>query len=73
MVFVDCVRHVDSGVLLSECMNLCQWKNRLDFRKIDIFYDVEKVKDNSKIAIQNMEKRSLDIILKRLVNENFEW
>jgi hypothetical protein len=36
------------------------------------FYDSHKVK-NAKKARENMEKRSLDIILKRLVNEHFEW
>jgi hypothetical protein len=54
-------------------MNLDHWKNRADFCKTDIFHDVEKVKENSKYAIQNMESRSLDMILKRLVNEHFEW
>ncbi len=37
------------------------------------FQDVEKVKENGKKAIQSMEKRSLDMVLKRLVNETFEW
>ena len=37
------------------------------------FHDVDQVKENKKKAIQNMEKRSLDIVLKRLVNEHFEW
>jgi hypothetical protein len=35
------------------------------------YYDYEKVKNATK-AQQNMEQRSLDMILKRLVNENFE-
>jgi hypothetical protein len=44
------------------------------FRKdIYTFHDIKKVKENGKRAIQNMEKRSLDMILKRLVNETFEW
>jgi hypothetical protein len=73
LTFVNCVRHEESGVLVREGMNIGHWKNRLDFRKMDIFYDLEKVKDNSKMAIQNMEKRSLDMILKRLMNEHFEW
>jgi hypothetical protein len=37
------------------------------------FHNVDEVKENGKKAIQNMEKRSLDMILKRLVNEHFEW
>ena len=37
------------------------------------FYDIEQIKENGKKAIQNMEKRALDTILKKIVNENFEW
>jgi len=36
------------------------------------FYDHKKVIDGKK-AKRNMEKRALDMILKRLVNEDFEW
>ena len=36
------------------------------------YYDVYKI-NNAKKARQNMEKRALDIVLKRLVNEHFEW
>jgi hypothetical protein len=76
LIFVDCVQIVDvdtNSDLSYGLMNLDHWKNRADFRKTDIFHDVEKVKENSKYAIQNMESRSLDMILKRLVNEHFEW
>lgn len=37
------------------------------------FHDIDQVKENKKKAIENMEKRTLDIVLKRLVNEHFEW
>lgn len=37
------------------------------------FYDVEEIRDNGKKARQSMEKRSLDLILKKIINENFEW
>ena len=43
------------------------------FRHYDTFYDLEEIKENGKKARQVMEKRSLDIILKSLLNENFEW
>jgi hypothetical protein len=44
------------------------------FRKdIYTFHDVEKVKENGKRAIQSMEKRAVNMVLKRLVNETFEW
>ena len=36
------------------------------------YYDVCKI-NNAKYARINMEKRALDKILKRLVNEYFEW
>lgn len=36
------------------------------------FHDIDQVKENGKKVIQNMEKRSLDMVLKRLVNEHFE-
>ena len=37
------------------------------------FYDIQEIRDNAKKAVQSMEQRSLDLILKRLVNEEFEW
>jgi hypothetical protein len=37
------------------------------------FHDTEIVKENAKNAIQRMENRALDMVLKRLVNEHFEW
>lgn len=39
----------------------------------DEFYDVEKIKGNAQKAIQTMEHRTLNMILKRLVNEEFQW
>ncbi len=38
-----------------------------------IVYDLEEIREKGKKARQDMEKRALDIILKRLVNEHFEW
>jgi hypothetical protein len=43
------------------------------FTSTDTFYDLEEIRDNGKKARQTMEQRSLDIILKRLVNEHFQW
>ena len=43
------------------------------FNPTDTFYDLEEIRENGKNARQSMEKRALDIILKRLVNENFQW
>ena len=39
----------------------------------DIVYDLEEIRENGKKATLAMEQRALNIILKRLVNENFEW
>jgi hypothetical protein len=38
-----------------------------------IVYDLEEIKENGQLARQAMEKRSLDIVLKRLVNDDFTW
>jgi hypothetical protein len=43
------------------------------FKPTDTFYDLEEIRDNGQRARQNMEQRSLDMILKQLVNEHFEW
>ena len=43
------------------------------FSPTDKFYDLEEIRENGKKARQNMEQRSLDIILKRLLNEEFQW
>jgi hypothetical protein len=38
-----------------------------------LFYDPEEIKKNAQKARQTMEQRTLNMILKRLVNEHFEW
>jgi len=38
-----------------------------------IVYDLEEIIKKGKKARQAMEQRALDKILKKLVNENFEW
>ena len=39
----------------------------------DRYYDVEKVRKNARRAMQTMEQRALNMILKRLVNDDFQW
>ena len=76
LIFDNCIRTVDinSGVLSSHgLMNYANWKNRVDFRKTNIFHDIELVKENSNHAKESMEQRALNILLKRLVNEHFKW
>ena len=43
------------------------------FSKHFEFYDLEEIRENAQRAIQSFEKRTLNLILKRLVNEHFEW
>jgi hypothetical protein len=45
----------------------------VSINKTDIVYDLDKIKQNAKKAKESFEKRTLNIILKRLVNEHFEW
>ena len=39
----------------------------------NIFYDLEEIKENAKKAREQFEQRALHKILKRLVNEEFQW
>ena len=39
----------------------------------DVYYDINEIRDNARKAVQSMEQRSLDLIMKRLVNEEFKW
>lgn len=39
----------------------------------DEFYDVKQIRENAQRAIQTMEHRSVNMILKRLVNDDFQW
>ncbi len=41
--------------------------------KEDIYYDWDEIKDNARKARAAFEQRALKQILKRLVNEEFQW
>jgi hypothetical protein len=43
------------------------------FSKEFDFYDIQEIRDNAIKAKQQMEQRSLLLILKRLINEDFVW
>lgn len=43
------------------------------FVEHDMYYDLNKIKENANKSRQSFEQRTLDLILKRLVNEHFEW
>lgn len=47
--------------------------NFVSINKNHIIYDLDKIKQASKRAKESFEKRTLDKILKILVNEHFEW
>jgi hypothetical protein len=41
--------------------------------KNEIYYDWDKIRDDARNARHNFEQRALNQILKRLINEEFEW
>lgn len=43
------------------------------FTSNDIVYDLEEIIENGKKARHTMEQRALNTLLKKIVNENFEW
>jgi hypothetical protein len=38
-----------------------------------LFYDPEEIKKNAQKAIEKMEHRTVNMILKKIVNEEFQW
>ena len=44
-----------------------------NFGKTEIYYDVDKIKENAKSSRQQMEKRAIDIVLKSIICEDFIW
>jgi len=63
-------------------VNIARVKTPYDVKRVgrftiwDEYYDLKGMKsliENARTARQTMEKRSLDMILKRLVNEQFQW
>lgn len=47
--------------------------NKKHFFEYDKYYDVAEIKKNAIHVRKNMEQRALDKILKRIVNEEFQW
>jgi hypothetical protein len=43
------------------------------FDELDYYYDPEKIREKAQLAKQSMEQRALDMILKKVVNEEFQW
>jgi hypothetical protein len=60
--------NIFSNVTLNNrLMPLCMFYDR------DVFYDLQEIRDNSKKARESFEQRSLNMILKQIVNEHFQW
>jgi hypothetical protein len=72
MIFNDYQRAIDIDVININ-MNFTRATYRHLFFEEDYYYDPEKIKENAQLAKQSMEQRALGMILKRLVNEHFEW
>jgi hypothetical protein len=43
------------------------------FYEKDYYYDPEIIRENAQLAKQSMEQRALNMILKKVVNEEFQW
>ena len=50
-----------------------EYLGELNFGTTEMYYDLDKIKENSTKAKQNMEKRALNMILKNILNEDFVW
>jgi hypothetical protein len=46
---------------------------KIQFMYDDHFYDLDDIRENARKARVAMEQRALNIILRAIVNENFEW
>ena len=44
-----------------------------EFNRDDKFYDVEEIRENAQKAREQMEDRALKNVLKKIVNETFDW
>ena len=38
-----------------------------------VYHDIEEIRDNARKARESFEHRTVNLILKRLINEEFEW
>ena len=76
MIFNDyqtAIIDMDPGYHKTTNMNFTRATYRHLFYEEDYYYDPEIIRVNAQHARQQMEERSLNMILKRLVNEHFEW
>jgi hypothetical protein len=74
-VFVSLVAYSPTTALM-RCMKRKSLPNVAHFGfsyDYDLYYDIQEIRDNAKRARQNMEHRAVNKILRRLINEEFEW
>jgi hypothetical protein len=45
----------------------------IEFEREDTFYDAEEIREKAQKARQQMECRALNQVLKRIIDETFEW
>jgi hypothetical protein len=57
----------------SETVWFIHKKFYIEFDRDDTFYDAEEIREKAQQARQQMESRALNKILKRVVNEEFQW
>ena len=72
MIFNDYQRAIDTDVININ-MNFTRATYRHLFFEEDYYYDAEIIREKAQQAREKMEQRALNMILKRLVNEHFEW
>lgn len=76
MIFVDHETSENLGLIMifrKYPTNMMRMTTYYSFYEEDYYYDPEKIRENAQQAKQEMEQRSLNIILKKLVNEEFHW
>ena len=73
LIFIDVIKRESERMEHTIYSSMTRYDLVFFHNDLYTFHDIKKVKENGKKAIQNMEKRSLDMVLKRLVNEHFEW
>ena len=75
MIFNDYQTAINMDLGFRKCvnMNFTRATHRHLFFEEDYYYDPEKIRENSQQARKQMEQRALDMILKRLINEYFQW
>jgi len=50
-----------------------EWLSEGNFGEKEVYYEIDKIKENATKARQSMEKRALDKVLGILLNDDFVW